>query len=357
MNSLKVCYGASRYKSHLRTAQIYCELLKGRFELTASVSEAQILILHKEPIDFSRIYEEHPELSRKYVIAYSVWEASDLPEVYIDSIGHVQEVWSCSRYSCDAFRKHHPAVVEIPHVIERDTYCSDVDRLQLRQAIAYDSECIYYLAVTRVRDKRKNVETLIKAFRKACERMPRARLIIKGTLGDPLHIANDPQIVYLPLNFTRSQLNGLYELSSVYVSAHHSEGWGLTLSDAMIFGKPVIATGYSGNLEFMNPSNSFLVKCKEEYIRSEDCSGLYNSKMKWAYPDEISLTEMMTVVYENLDKPLVLERTAKASRDITVFDRGTVKEILFRRLESVVSRLGPTMEIPRIDQATSSQFP
>ena len=44
-----------------------------------------------------------------------------------------------------------------------------------------------------------------------------------------------------------------------YVSLHRSEGFGLTMAEAMYFGRPVIATGYSGNLDFMTEENSYLV--------------------------------------------------------------------------------------------------
>ena len=44
-----------------------------------------------------------------------------------------------------------------------------------------------------------------------------------------------------------------------YVSLHRSEGFGQTLAETMAIGKPVIATGYSGNLGFMTPDNSYLV--------------------------------------------------------------------------------------------------
>ena len=48
-------------------------------------------------------------------------------------------------------------------------------------------------------------------------------------------------------------------LCDCYVSLHRSEGLGLTMAEAMALGKPVIATGYSGNLHFMTPENSYLV--------------------------------------------------------------------------------------------------
>ena len=47
--------------------------------------------------------------------------------------------------------------------------------------------------------------------------------------------------------------------ADAYVSLHRAEGYGLTMAEAMMLGKPVIATGYSGNLEFMDEDNSVLV--------------------------------------------------------------------------------------------------
>ena len=44
-----------------------------------------------------------------------------------------------------------------------------------------------------------------------------------------------------------------------YASLHRAEGFGLTIADAMALGKPVVATGYSGNLEFMTDANGYLV--------------------------------------------------------------------------------------------------
>ena len=45
----------------------------------------------------------------------------------------------------------------------------------------------------------------------------------------------------------------------MYVSLHRAEGFGLTLAQAMSLGKPVVATGYSANTEFMSEENGYLV--------------------------------------------------------------------------------------------------
>ena len=58
---------------------------------------------------------------------------------------------------------------------------------------------------------------------------------------------------------SREDLSGLFLMADAYISLHRSEGFGLTIAEAMYFGKPVIATNYSGNTDYMNDSNSYLV--------------------------------------------------------------------------------------------------
>jgi glycosyltransferase involved in cell wall biosynthesis len=56
-----------------------------------------------------------------------------------------------------------------------------------------------------------------------------------------------------------SEVLSLYASSDSYLSLHRSEGFGLGLIEAMGLGKPVIATGWSGNRAYMDPTNSCLV--------------------------------------------------------------------------------------------------
>ena len=72
-------------------------------------------------------------------------------------------------------------------------------------------------------------------------------------------IGGDPRIHHLDAFLGREQSYGLISLSDAYVSLHRSEGLGLGLAEAMALGRPAIATGYSGNLEFMDEDNSLLV--------------------------------------------------------------------------------------------------
>ncbi len=97
-----------------------------------------------------------------------------------------------------------------------------------------------------------------------------------------------------------------------YVSLHRSEGLGLTLAEAMALGKPVIATGYSGNLAFMDEENSYLVR----HGTAITPAGIdpYPAGAEWAEPDLDHAAELMRRVYEHPEE--ARERGARARRDL-----------------------------------------
>jgi glycosyltransferase involved in cell wall biosynthesis len=332
MKAPRIYYYADKHVSHLRAATSYMEIIQRCSNLVEEGQDANIVILHLEPHDFESIYNQYPALKDKYVICYSVWETDELPESYMRSISFVQEVWTPSHYCCKSFRKYHDRVFYIPHVIERDTRFSEEDRQYIGKAIGYEKDCVYFLGVTRIGDPRKNVEGLVNAFLAVRDKMSRSRLVIKSFQTDPPEFINQTGIIYLGGRLSDERINALYSLSSVYVSAHHSEGWGLTLSDAMIFKKPVIATGFSGNMEFMSESNSFPVDYEEEYIRPEDCNNLFKPHMKWAYPDQADLEDKLVILYDQLNEEYVTEKVNLAYKDINRFSRDSIGCVIQKRL-------------------------
>ena len=97
-------------------------------------------------------------------------------------------------------------------------------------------------------------------------------------------IGDDPRIVHLDSFLSRDEAYGLIAATDAYVSLHRAEGLGLGLAEAMALGKPVIGTGYSGNLEFMNEGNSLLV----DYRIVPVAPGEYlvdDERFVWADPD------------------------------------------------------------------------
>src|SRR5213075_2525779 len=90
------------------------------------------------------------------------------------------------------------------------------------------------------------------------------------------------------------ELRGLISSCDAYVSLHRSEGIGLTIADAMGLGKPVIATGWSGNTDFMDVSNAFPVGYR--LVELEENVGPYQAGEVWAEPSVEHAADLMRFV-------------------------------------------------------------
>jgi len=230
----------------------------------------------------------------------------------------------------------------VPYVLAPPACFSDGERSAVRQMIGYEENCVYYLTITKIRDKRKNARILIDAFESLGAEMPDARLIIKASDRELAPRVSDPRIIVINADLAESLIAALYESAHVYLSAHHSEGWGFTIADALQFQKPTIATGYSGNLEFTNDQNSFLLEFEEDHIREEDVFGPFTNRMKWAYPSREDLEDKLLTLYGCREDSAVQEIVrAKlcAAADIHRFDPEKVASILRLRLEQIANRL------------------
>jgi glycosyltransferase involved in cell wall biosynthesis len=326
-------YGLQPYPSHYRVGSQYAALLRAQYHFADRIEDADIVVLHIEPHDYRRYYADFPGLRNKYVISYAVWEASILPEQYRLSLELVQEIWTCSEYCKNIFASANHNTYVVPHVISRKIDFDDSDRSIIDHLIRYQEELSYFLAIGSTRILRKNLDGLIKGFELTKDSAPNARLIIKEYPGDPMLPTHDQRILQLPLNLTDAQINALYSRTTSYISAHHSEGWGLTLSDAFLFQRPVIATGYSGVLEFINSTNSFLVPYSEEAIRSDDIYGLFTENMLWAYPDLQQLAAYIVEAASN--SSIVNEKCARASEACSRFTESSVGRTLTGRIEQI----------------------
>jgi len=153
--------------------------------------------------------------------------------------------------------------------------------------------------------ERKNPLALMYAFLKAFSPEEKVRLVIKcnNSSFDPSCFermkeqARGANISIIDKYLYRDEINALVAHCDCYVSLHRSEGFGLTLAEAMYLGKPVIATGYSGNMDFMNTDNSYPVKYK--LVPIEKDIGPYKKGCLWAEPDARHAAELMRYVYDH----------------------------------------------------------
>ena len=226
----------------------------------------------------------------RYRIGYWHWEQPQLPDSALQAFEHVDEVWVPSTFVQDAVMAVSPVpVVKIPHAIsfkptpgiQRQSFgLPDSKFLVL---VMYDFNSYQY---------RKNPQAALAAFGKVAANRQDAVLVVK-TISGPSHaqalqtlkdsVAHMTNVVFIDAFLTRQQTWDLQNCCDALVSLHRAEGFGLVPAEMMYLGKPVIATGWSSNVDFMTPDNSFLVKYDLKPLAEP--LGVYPSGPVWAEAD------------------------------------------------------------------------
>lgn len=103
-----------------------------------------------------------------------------------------------------------------------------------------------------------------------------------------------PDVLILDGDYSDAKLKSLYQQCHVLVAPSLAEGFGLPLAEAMLSGLAVITTGWSGQLDFCKPNNSWLVDYQLE--RAKTHFNLFHSV--WAAPNVEDLARVMRQVYE-----------------------------------------------------------
>lgn len=247
-------------------------------------------------------------LFNKYNIAFWVWELESFPQKWSPSFTCFDELWSPSAFSARAIQARTSLPVTImPHAIHID----HIDKAYSRNDFGLHPNSFVFLFVFSLQSafERKNPHAVITAFRKAFRGFDGKKVnlvlkisgtsrhrwaydeILKAGQGLPLTIIDYP--------VTSGALYRLMSLADCYVSLHRSEGFGLTMAEAMFLGKPCIATAYSGNMDFMNEDNSFPVNYTMKKI--ETSVGPYKNGNEWADADINHAADLMRFVYEHRD--------------------------------------------------------
>jgi glycosyltransferase involved in cell wall biosynthesis len=166
--------------------------------------------------------------------------------------------------------------------------------------------------------ERKNPLGLIAAFVEAFGKDDTVGLVLKTAsrnmypeqLAELRDAGAGYNVIIIDDDYTREELLALMNACNSYVSLHRSEGYGLTMAEAMLLGKPVIATNYSGNLDFMSDENSLLVKY--DLVTLDRDYPPYDAGMRWARPSTSHAAECMRKVRDNPEWARELGVKAKA---------------------------------------------
>ena len=267
----------------------------------------QIVCVNPDLLSFAF---EHLTLCRYpqvYRVGFWFWELERMPRHWMEKAQWCDEIWAATDFVADAIRRD---VTDRPVIKMRTPVLAPtLERHYSRAEFGLREDCCLFMFSFSYASfaSRKNPHATIRAFQLAFPLGTESvQLLIKSSPNDlfaGVHdglvrlTAADPRIIFIHQHLTREQISGLQSTIDCYVSLHRSEGLGLGLAECMAQGKPVIATGYSGNLEFMNAHNSFLVDY--ELIAVQPGEYPDHNEQVWANPSTAHAAALMRGVYDD----------------------------------------------------------
>lgn len=279
-------------------------------------------------------------LQSAYKIGFWHWEQPVLPDIYRASFNGLDEIWVPSTFVRQAVEAVSPVpVVVIPHAmqvraspgVQRSRFGLPQDKLLA--LVMYDVASYQY---------RKNPQAAIAAFRKAMHGRTDAILVIKTINGDShpdaetelkTHLADLPGTVFIDQFLTRQEVWDLQSCCDMLISLHRAEGFGLVPAEMMALGKPVVATGWSANMDFMTADNSMPVRFRLEPLR--EAIGSYPAGPPWA---EADIDHAASCIRQLLDEPALRKRLGdQAALDISAkLHPQVVGELVKNRLQAIL---------------------
>jgi glycosyltransferase involved in cell wall biosynthesis len=244
---------------------------------------------------------------QRYTIGFWHWEIASFPSEWYDRFALLQELWVASEFVQQVLAP----LVSIPIHRMRIPIAIPAPALVRRADLGLPNDRFIWLFAFDMRSyiERKNPFGVIESYRRAFgSRSSRTHLVIKAS-----HLEEYPDMAarlhaslaevggtLIRSTIDRSRLTALFAACDGYLSLHRSEGFGLTLIEAMALGKPVVATGYSGNMDFMTPENSYPVRYRLSELDRD--YGPYQRGTFWAEPDLDHAAEQMRSVCEQRDE-------------------------------------------------------
>jgi len=279
----------------------------------------------------------------KYNIAIWAWELPTFPSIWRESQKYFNEIWVLSNFVAGNLAKS----LSIPVI--RMTCPIEVDETKLvrnrsKFGIPEGSFVFLYIFDFLSVFERKNPLAIIKAFKKAFTDNEKIFLVIKSINGTKFpsdqkklkKLCDEMNIKLIEENISKDYVLSLIASCDCYVSLHRSEGTGLTMAQAMYAEKPVIATAYGGNTDFMNINNSFPVKYK--LVELEKDYGPYKKGNFWADPDVDHATFLMKYVFDNQNEATKVARKGASFIKQNMNSSVAGKEILTRIKNLTMSR-------------------
>lgn len=271
-----------------------------------------VAIVHLNPDSWHLLTDEQRDAiaQAKRRIGYWVWEMSHIPPAWRRNFGAVDRIWAPSRYCAGLFAAQGgPPVDVVPHAVPVvEAPAIDRGEALARLGLAADRRMILYIFDGSSYLVRKNPAALVRAFSASGLAARGWSLVLKTK-----HLHDRPEegaafralaegtegVVLIDRAMAGEELAELMALADLYASPHCSEGFGLTIAEAMAAGKPVVATDFGGSRDFLDASVGWPVKAHP--WRLEQDFGHYAEGGDWARIDEPALAATLARAADAID--------------------------------------------------------
>lgn len=269
-------------------------------------------IIHSTPDIWEGFLNENKKIP--YISGYCTWETNKLPEKWVDCINLVPEVMVPSVFNKECFINSgvKSNITVVPHIWHHKKLINK-DGIVIKDyndvIIPKDKFTFYSIGEFNFR---KGIEDLITVFDIFNDKYEDTQLVLKihykeyknknyciekvksltNKLGTKIFLILD--------NISNREILALHSFGDCYISLNKGEGFGLTIFDAYNLGKPIITTGYGGQIDYLGTDYVGLVEYKLDKVNGmESFSTNYSSDQQWAYPNLEHTYELMKYCYEN----------------------------------------------------------
>lgn len=281
--------------------------------------------------------------SGRYNIGYWPWELTSLPEEWRFVFDLVDEIWAPSRFLVEVYAglTTKPVILMPPCVSVAPTTAMDL------APFGIEPGNVVFLTMFDFNSfiARKNPQAAIAAFKSAFPDPDGPERMIVKSLNAHAHpaslqdiqqqIGDDDRFVLLDGAFSRAEVCGLIAAVDCFVSLHRAEGFGRVIAEAMLLRTPVVATNWSGSVDFLKATTGFPVDGALRPVAAEEY--VFWEGSDWAEP---SIASAAAALRQVAARPKGIEAllTRAQSKIAGSYDLASASRALAARLADIGAR-------------------
>lgn len=262
----------------------------------------------------------------KYNILHLFWETDRLPIGWADHCNKFAEVWASSPHMAELFKKSGVIVPvnSFPQPIDISWAEKDIQPYK----VPHHKGILFYAMFQWI--DRKNPKGLIKAYWEAFEGHENVSLLIKTfrlnyeeqeveKIKDDIRmwklemgLKHYPRLLLSTDLKSQEDTMAIHATGDIFISPHRGEGWGRPIAEALLMGKPVIATARGGIHEYLRDEHYFPVDSLYVPVTEVPYIKFYTKDQMWAEPDLKHLIKTMRFVYDKFDLCKIKAKTAQS---------------------------------------------